>query len=796
MSGIKYFSILILAAAYFLCGKLALLLAIPPGYATAFWPAAGVAFAALLLRGYYLWPGVLLGSFFVNLNVIPDVSQPLPELLSGFAVPISIAFGAALQAVAGAWLVRRYVGYPLCLDSAREVLKFILFACGLACAVNPTVGTATLFVAGLLPDENFIFNWLTWWVGDGLGVMIFAVLMFVYLAEPRGIWRSRRPVLPLALIGASLVVVVLYILGSRWEFARQQDEFRRFSGQIIHRAQAVIDTHLEDLYAVKSLIEVSENVTAADFEVFTKGFLARNEGFQAIAWTPSVSGANRASFESQLSEEQGRKVIITGLNSRQEPVLQQNKDDYVVIQYIEPIISNAAAVGFDISSRDAVRRALENALVSNLPAATVPISLVQEQQDQLGLVVYLSVMKAASANSQALHGYVSTVFRVPDLMNVLLPAEALGNISVSVSVGDDVVFARNAESAGRGLFSDVAVLHFANADWRLELTADQRFIVGSRSMVPWTMLVAGLLFTGLLGMALLVLTGQKFSSESARKRLNEMLLKLQETQEHLVESEKMASLGGLVAGFAHELNTPLGIAITAESTLQNDIIKLNALLIDSGAPNSATELLSRMRDASRIALTNVQRAGTLITSFKLVSVDQETVEARTINLHDYLADIFVHMAPGYRKSGHEVVLECATDITIRTVPGGLAQVVTNLLNNSLIHAFSDGQKGHVKLQVSQQANEIVLYFSDDGKGIPVLDQKKIFEPFYTTRRGSGGTGLGLHVVYNIVKRQLRGRIAVSSEPDHGTSFKITLPKVINECAGPGDPEPASLQVSL
>jgi signal transduction histidine kinase len=793
MPSVKYVSIVILAAAYFLCGKLALLLAIPPGYATAVWPAAGVALAAILLRGYVLWPGVLLGSFFVNLNAPPDTSQSLLTLLSGFVVPIVIASGAALQAVTGAYLVRRYVGYPLCLDSVRDVLKFTLFACGFGCAVNASVGTVTLLLAGLLPAENFIFNWLTWWVGDGLGIMIFAVLMFVYFAEPREIWRTRSRILPLALVGASVLVVALYILGSRWELGRQQDEFSRYSSQIIHRAQSVIDTHIENLYAVKSLLEVSDKVTATEFEAFTKGFLERNKGFQAIAWTPRVSSANRSAFESLMSEERGRPVIITGRNNEQNLVPQHNKEDYVVIRYIEPMASNAKALGFDISSRDTVRSALANATIGNRPATTAPIHLVQDQQDQLGLVVYLPVVKVASVDTPALHGYVSGVFRVPDLMSVLLSTESLGDISASISiVGGGRLFEKNADSARQALFSDAAVLHFANAEWLLELTADQRFIVGSRSMVPWILLVSGLLFTGLLGMALLVLTGQKYESESARKRLNEMFLKLQEAQDHLIESEKMASLGGLVAGFAHELNTPLGIAITAESTLQNDIAKLNTLLLDSEAPTSATELLLRMRDASHIALTNVQRAGTLISSFKLVSVDQETVEARTINLHDYLADVFVHVAPSYRKSGHEVILECSPDITIRTVPGGLAQVVINLLNNSLIHAFADGQKGHVKLQVSRQSDEVVLRFSDDGKGIPVLDQKKIFEPFYTTRRGSGGTGLGLHVVYNIVRRQLRGRITVISEPDHGACFKITLPAVINECKEQGESVPVSV----
>ena len=297
------------------------------------------------------------------------------------------------------------------------------------------------------------------------------------------------------------------------------------------------------------------------------------------------------------------------------------------------------------------------------------------------------------------------------------------------------------------------------------------------------MLVAGLLFTGLLGMTFLVLTGQKYSSEVTGEKLKGMLHQLQEAQEHLVEAEKMASLGGLVAGFAHELNTPLGIAITAESTLQDDLGKLDTALQERGGVAAEIATLRRMQEASRIVLANIQRAGALIMSFKQVSVDQATTETRTINLHEYLTDVLMHLSPNYRRTGHEVILDCPLDLSIRTVPGGVAQVVINLLTNSLIHAFPNDRKGHIKLGVSSRSGEVVIRFSDDGIGIPLADQKKIFEPFYTTRRSSGGTGLGLHVVYNTVRRQLKGHISVSSQPDQGAVFEIVLPLTINEFVG-------------
>ena len=174
-----------LALTYFAIGKLALLLAIPPGYATAIWPSAGVALSVILLKGYRLWPGVLLGSFLVNVDGMPSSSS----LLTSLFVPMVIAAGAALQAVLGAWLIRRYIGSRICLDSISEVFKFLVFACGVSCAASASIGTTALLSAGLLPAENYIFNWFTWWVGDGLGVMITSILIFVYFGEPRAVWR-------------------------------------------------------------------------------------------------------------------------------------------------------------------------------------------------------------------------------------------------------------------------------------------------------------------------------------------------------------------------------------------------------------------------------------------------------------------------------------------------------------------------------------------------------------------------------------------------------------------------------
>jgi CHASE1-domain containing sensor protein/nitrogen-specific signal transduction histidine kinase len=782
------YAIVVTALLYFVAGKLALLLAIPPGYATAIWPAAGLALALLYLNGKRLWPGVWLGSFLVNLNFSTLFSLPCIDFLLTLRIPLIIGLGASFQALAGAYLLERKVGYPLELDTTRSVWRFIVFACGLSSLISASIGCLTLWFMGVLAPENLLFSWFTWWVGDGLGVMIFATLVFVFYAKPRDVWHSRRRILPIVLLGVSLIIVTLFVFASRWELARQHDEFDRYSDDLFQRSQSLLDAQLANLYAVKGLFESSDNVTNEEFRIFVSSIMARNPGFQAVTWTLRIRRDERAKVEAQMSQEAGRDIKLTRRDPNGQMVLQREQSNYVLIRYIEPLARNTAALGYDISSATLPRQALLRATISGQPAVTDLIRLVQEQDNQQGVVIYVPVFSPLSdtRNGSMLKGYVSGVFRINDLMAVLLPSAQLQRVSVSVYGEGSEPFYQHVSDKVTGedaVFTVSRNFQLADKTWRFEVSGSQAFLAGTRSLVPWGMLATGLLFSGLLGMTFLVLTGQNYRSEIARLDLKQTVSRLKETQTHLVEAEKMASMGGLVAGFAHELNTPLGIVITAHSTMQTDLQRLSEMLNANADKTKIASVIARMEEASRIVLANIQRAGGLVTSFKQVSVDQATAETREINLYEYLSDILIHLSPDCSRSGHSVELVCPKHLSIRTVPGGLAQVVINLLNNSLLHAFVKAEQGSIVLTVVKNESGIVLNFSDNGVGIAAESLGKVFDPFFTTRRGLGATGLGLHLVYNIVTQQLQGRIKVKSKLGEGTSFEIVLPAEINKFAG-------------
>ncbi len=267
--------------------------------------------------------------------------------------------------------------------------------------------------------------------------------------------------------------------------------------------------------------------------------------------------------------------------------------------------------------------------------------------------------------------------------------------------------------------------------------------------------------------------------EQNNQTLNQSLEQLKQAQSQLVESEKMAALGGLVAGIAHEVNTPIGAALGASSHLRDLVTKVNQNYKNGKLTEQAFErLLSNADSAMTIVVANLERGAELIRSFKRVAVDQSNEQVLLFNLTDYVADVLNSLKPQYKHQPLDIVFEEHHNIIIEQAPGLIAQLVTNLVLNAVSHAFSAESKGRIEIRLSQRQQQIQLSIEDNGRGMTPEVCQRIFEPFYTTKRGSGGSGLGLHIVYNIVTQKLQGHINVTSKPSEGTRFDITFPAKI------------------
>lgn len=265
-------------------------------------------------------------------------------------------------------------------------------------------------------------------------------------------------------------------------------------------------------------------------------------------------------------------------------------------------------------------------------------------------------------------------------------------------------------------------------------------------------------------------------TQAANAELQAAMATLKDTQTQLVQTEKMASLGGLVAGVAHEINTPVGIGVTAASTLQAQTGDLRALM-DQGKMKR-TDLVQFLDVAGQSAdmiLSNLRRAADLVHSFKQVAVDQSSSERRTFDLQDYLQEVLRSLHPKIKKTQVDVEIAVPSGIMIDSYPGALAQILTNFVTNALLHAFDEGQAGTITIGATREGDWVTLWFADDGKGIPPENLTRIFDPFFTTKRGSGGSGLGMHIVYNLATQMLGGRLSVSSTPGQGTRFDLRMP---------------------
>ncbi len=251
---------------------------------------------------------------------------------------------------------------------------------------------------------------------------------------------------------------------------------------------------------------------------------------------------------------------------------------------------------------------------------------------------------------------------------------------------------------------------------------------------------------------------------------------IRDQQGQLLENEKMAALGRMVAGVAHEINTPVGIGLTAASHFQERFAALRRLYVGSSMKKADLEgFLAEADESLRMIRGNLDRAAQLIQGFKGVAVDQSGEGRRTFDLKAYLDETLLSLKPALRKTAHGVTVACAPGVMVDSYPGALSHTITNLVMNSLNHGFEGVARGTIGITAERAGDEIRLVYRDDGVGMTPEVRSQLYEPFFTTKRGQGGSGLGMHVVYTAVTQTLGGRIVCESSPGRGATFTITFP---------------------
>lgn len=264
--------------------------------------------------------------------------------------------------------------------------------------------------------------------------------------------------------------------------------------------------------------------------------------------------------------------------------------------------------------------------------------------------------------------------------------------------------------------------------------------------------------------------------KDSNQELLSTLEKLHQFQDQLVESEKMASLGDMVAGVAHEVNTPIGLGVTASSLLEDKLLAIKQAFEDKTLKSSQLKkFLNEGEKNVAIIYRNLNRAADLISSFKRVAVDQSSEEDRTFNVKELVDEVFLTLAPQLKQKSFNLALSCPATLAITSKPGPINQILINLILNSILHGFEGKDDGLISITVTQLGGQLHINYRDNGLGVPLSIKSKIFDPFITTKRGAGGSGLGLHLVYNLVTQALHGNIQFESELEHGVCFDIHFP---------------------
>ncbi len=524
--------IALVALVYLVLGRAGLALAIPPGYASPIFPAAGFAVAIMLWSGRRAWPGIALGSLLLNLSV-GDLGEA--ARVTTVLTALGIAAGSTLQSHVAAVLVQRLIGRGWqFMDATGDIVRVLAIAGPLACVVSASTGVFTLYLNGLTPPADALFTWWNWWAGDTLGVLVGLPLSLAWLLRTQTPWRNRLQMLGLPMLVTLAVIAAAYFAVSRWEDTGQNEAVQQHGEQLARRLEQRFIAHQEALAALKRLIEVTPDMSYAQFDHFTRITLHDNPDIFALSFNPYVRQADRAAVERSMARATQRPDFeIRERDAQKRLVRAGNRADYVVVGFISPLAGNLPAIGYDINSepvrRDAIRRARESRHLS--VAAT--IQLVQENQKRVGALLLHPAYDTAAGDDAgvtdaALKGFAVGVVKLDQMVQIATDSARIAGLAFRI---DDVTDPQR----GKVFHSDAqtpdlrharvwrTTLAMADRTWELSVYPTAAYRPTNRPWLAWATGVVGLLLAALFQVLLLVTSGHAAIAERKVKKQTEEL---------------------------------------------------------------------------------------------------------------------------------------------------------------------------------------------------------------------------------------------------------------------------------
>lgn len=767
------FKIILLSFCYAIVGRISLFLAISPGYATAIFPSAGIALASLLLWGTRLWSGVFLGSLILNLWI----SYELGDITTvKVFVAVFVATGATLQAVVASKLIHQTIGFPTTLANDRDIFLFLLFSGPISCLINASFGVASLYFADLLVYSNVIYSWFTWWVGDAIGVMLTAPVMFMFFATPKNIWRGRLVVIALPLFGMLSVVITLFIWISHWELESNRFELKEIASDNVEKLRASFISYVDAVAAIERLYVSSTQsvITRNEFRTFVAYTIKSKPGINGLSWNPIVKFNQRHSFEKSLQDEGIGNYKITERNRAGDLITAQEREEYVAVQYIEPLASNIKALGYDVASNSSRRKALNDSRDQAKAFATARITLVQEEGEQAGFLLFYPVYKGQhktiDERRKNIKGFAVGVFRVGDIANevldkIIINKAVVGIYDVSDGLNGHLYGPKKSDYANRNIFSVAETITLGGRQWNIIFWPSADYMASHGSWQAWAALALGLLFTSVLGAFLLSITGKSdYLNSEVKSRTVEIekhRLEIQKTNRILAERNKQLErsnqeLDHYAFVASHDLKSPLQAIEQLANWIDEDC--QNVL------PDSSREHLTLLKQ-------RILRMKKLLADLLMFArVSRENYGYENVDLQEIIekAIQFNCIPSNFNVS----IKNCEIILNLPIVPIELA--LRNLLSNAVKH--HDKIIGAILIEYDKNNDEHILSLSDNGPGIPSHLHQTAVEMFHTlkSRDVTEGSGLGLSIVNKAMER-LGGYLKIVSDGANGTKVELHWP---------------------
>ena len=509
-----------LALGYFLGGYLGSLLSITPNIGSPIWPSAGIALAGILTYGKRGIPGIWIGAFgiqtYVFLNPLTQNNVPASLIIGA-----SIATFALIQAITGAWLIKRFVGRHNPLIDDVAIICFLLLGGPVSCIISASLSLAGLYLNHIVSLDDIVLSWTTWWIGDVIGVLIFAPILLCFIDPTRDKWRIRIPTVALPLIALFLLVTSLLQFSKQQELTRLDSLFQERVNLLHNALQNELDRHIEINYSLKALFDSSDDVKIDEFKSFANEILNNHPSIQALEWLPRVTQDNVSSFK-QL---QGGVFTIQKTDGKVHSLAAPDLNEYFPVIYTEPYEVNKSTIGVDISSEPVRLKAIQLARDTMSTSATELINLLQDKENRPGIRLFTPVYQSnqplftVHQRRQYFLGMVSCSFIVAKTINEI--KNQFENLQLQLKITD----------AGNTLFDDTdsalkneltglqqtLLLKVANRLWTVTYHAAPKFDGDALSLKIWWFILTGFLFTAITSSFLLMLTGRTLRTQELVK---------------------------------------------------------------------------------------------------------------------------------------------------------------------------------------------------------------------------------------------------------------------------------------